>query len=103
MLTMLFVYGTLMDDGVVAQLTGRRFAKTPARLEGYRRLTPPGGYPVIVPAAGASVDGLVLRGIDADALRVFDQYEDEGRLYRRLSVTVIVDGTPQEVQVYAAV
>ena len=96
----LFVYGTLMEDDLVHGLTGRRFRKEPAVLTGYRKIVPPGGHPQIVPAADSQVDGFVLRDVDADALEIFDRYEDEGRLYRRTNVTVIVAGAPQPAAVY---
>jgi gamma-glutamylcyclotransferase (GGCT)/AIG2-like uncharacterized protein YtfP len=48
------------------------------------------------------VDGFVLRRIDGDALRAFDEYEDEGRLYRRVEVTITVAGRPQRAFVYVA-
>jgi gamma-glutamylcyclotransferase (GGCT)/AIG2-like uncharacterized protein YtfP len=85
----LFVYGTLTEPERVAAVTGRRFARRPARLDGYARIAPAGGYPYVVPCAGASVDGFLLEGVDADALRALDRYEDEGRLYVRTPVDVV--------------
>ena len=96
----LFVYGTLVDDDLVAQLTGRRFPKRAARLRGYRKHTPDGSYPYIVADEAAEVDGFVLTGIDASALRAFDEYEDEGRLYRRLEVLVTVEENLQPAFAY---
>ena len=96
----LFVYGTLLDDAVVAQLTGRRFPKQSARLGGYRKHTPAGGYPYIVPDVDGAVDGVVLSGIDDDAVRAFDEYE--GHLYRRIAVTVTVGAQPHHAFVYVA-
>ena len=87
----LFVYGTLMDDALVVELTGRSFRKEPARLPGYRKIMPEGDYPYIVPDAVQSVDGVVLCDVDDTALQAFDVYEDE-RLYLRREVTVIVAG-----------
>ena len=98
----LFAYGTLLEDAIVAQLTGRCFPKRAARLLGYRKHTPAGGYPYVVPDDNGVVDGCVLQGIDADALRAFDEYEDEGRLYRRVEVTITVAGLPQRAFVYVA-
>src|SRR5689334_16093192 len=89
----LFVYGTLLDEARLAELTGRRFPRRPARLEGYARIAPPGGYPYVVPRAGAVVSGVVIDDIDAASLRALDRYEDEGRLYvRRRVVAVLADG-----------
>jgi gamma-glutamylcyclotransferase (GGCT)/AIG2-like uncharacterized protein YtfP len=84
--TALFVYGTLMADECVFAVTGRRFRRQPAVLEGYARITPPGAYPYIVRQAGSSVDGSVLFEIDPASLEGLDRYEDEGRLYVRTPV-----------------
>ena len=88
----LFVYGTLMDDALVSELTGRRFPKEPAVLPGYRKVVPDCGYPYVVPDANGVVEGFVLFDVDEEALRIFDGYEDEGRLYRRVGVVVTVAG-----------
>ena len=71
-------------------LTGKRFAATPAVLHDFERIQPAGGYPYIVRRDGARVDGLLLRDIDAGSLARLDEYEDEGRLYRREQVIVTV-------------
>jgi gamma-glutamylcyclotransferase (GGCT)/AIG2-like uncharacterized protein YtfP len=95
----LFVYGTLMDNALVLELTGRSFRKAPAQLPGYRKVTPEGDYPYIVPDAAEAVQGLVLRDVDDEALRAFDAYEDE-RLYLRREVTVSVAGARQACMAY---
>ncbi len=87
----LFVYGTLMDDALVRELTGRTFRRDPARLPGYRKMTPEGDYPYIIADSAESVDGLVLCDVDEQAMRAFDLYEDE-RLYLRRQVKVVVAG-----------
>lgn len=84
----LFVYGTLCDPEVVEGLLRRRLRAEPARLHGYRRQSPPAAYPYIVAANGESVDGQVLHDLEAADLAILDRYEDEGRLYRRISVEV---------------
>lgn len=98
----LFVYGSLLDDAVVVQVTGRRFPKRGAQLPGYRKHTPKGSYPYIVPDDDEIVEGFVLEEIDGRALQAFDEYEDEGRLYRRVEVTITVAGRPQRAFVYVA-
>ena len=45
----LFVYGTLMNDALAVELTGRDFRKERARLPGYRKIMPEGDYPVHSP------------------------------------------------------
>ena len=99
----LFVYGTLLDDTVVQQVTGRRFPKRAARLSGYRKFTPDGGYPYIVAHEGGAVEGALLCGLDQDALQALDRYEDEGCLYRRIEVTITIDARPRRAFAYMAV
>jgi gamma-glutamylcyclotransferase (GGCT)/AIG2-like uncharacterized protein YtfP len=96
----LFVYGTLMDDALVCELTGRRFSKESAVLPGYRKVVPDGGYAYIVPDADAVVEGFVLVGVDDEALRIFDRYEDERHLYQRVDVTVTVGNRTCRSMVY---
>jgi gamma-glutamylcyclotransferase (GGCT)/AIG2-like uncharacterized protein YtfP len=84
----LFVYGTLMEPDLVQQLTGKRFRTERARLPGFRRIQEPGSYPYILASVNHAVDGLLLRDVDADALRALDRYEDEGGLYLRTKVVV---------------
>ena len=87
--TALFVYGTLMADDCVLAVTGRRFPRQAAVLEGYTRIAPAGGYPYIVEEPGDRVTGSLLSGIDGATLARLDRYEDEGRLYLRRSVEVL--------------
>ncbi|MCK6554389.1 gamma-glutamylcyclotransferase [Candidatus Binatia bacterium] len=96
----LFVYGTLRDEALVERLTGRRFVSTPAVLEGYGRECLAGGYPRIFPASGGSVHGQLLHGIDTVSLQALDEYEDEGRLYRRTTVRVVSGGATYEAMTY---
>ncbi len=96
----LFVYGTLMQSDVVAAVTGTSFASKPARLPGYRRISLAGHYPYIVAEDDAFVDGLLLLDVDAAALAKLDAYEDEGVLYVRRTVSVLVDGQPHACQTY---
>lgn len=98
----LFVYGTLVEEELVFELTGRRFARLPATLHGYRREMVQGGFPRVLPDPAAQVEGFLLCDIDPASLRVLDLYEDEGRLYRRISVSVSVPGGERAAAVYAA-
>lgn len=84
----LFVYGTLRDGDLVHSLTGRRFASEAAVLPDFARIEPAGGYPYVLPRRGARVDGILLRDIDEPSLAALDEYEEEGRLYRRERVVV---------------
>ena len=98
--TALFVYGTLIDEGRLRSLTGRTFPRRPARLDGYERVTPPGGYPYVVPKPGSTVDGWLVEDVDATSLARLDAYEDEGRLYWRRTAAVHVDGVAVGCEVY---
>jgi len=99
----LFVYGTLMDEERLHRLTGRRFARRGARLEGYARRAHRGGYPTVVPWAVGCVDGLLIEDVDPASLRVLDRYEDEGRLYVRRPVEVTSGGRRIVCEAYLGV
>lgn len=96
----LFVYGTLMDPGSVAALTGRQFARVAARLEGFERADSAIGYPFILPKPGASLSSFLLKDVDAVSLRRLDAYEDEGDLYVRREVEVLVAGQRVRAMAY---
>src|SRR5262249_6612912 len=96
----LFVYGTLTEPACVERVTGRRFASRPALLHGWARTIGTHGYPLIHPSPDDVVEGVVLDGVDAAALRALDAYEDEGRLPLRREVDVMVDGQSIPCQVY---
>lgn len=88
----LFVYGTLMRPHVQRKVFGRSIHGDRGALFGYRRssITTEGEkYPIIVPARGRSVRGVVLPVSLKDIARA-DIYE--GRMYRRRRV-VLLDGT----------
>lgn len=73
-----FFYGTLMDRTVLAAVLGRLPSgpPRPASLDGYRRVFRAGAsYPVLVPVAGETVEGVVVDGLgerDAQRLEVFE-------------------------------
>ena len=92
-----------MDEALVARLVHRRFRRATAVLQGYRKIAPEDGYTYIVPDATGRVEGLVLRDVDMAALRAFDRYEDEGRLYRRVEVAVTVNETLQSCLAYVGI
>ena len=96
----LFVYGTLMSEELMRSLTGRGFPHRPATLIGYQRGISDAGYPFIVPSPGARVEGLLVERIDSESLRRLDLYEDEGRLYLRRTVDVLVDGACVRCEAY---
>jgi gamma-glutamylcyclotransferase (GGCT)/AIG2-like uncharacterized protein YtfP len=81
-------------------VTGKRFARRPARLAGYRRVVGSHGYPDLVASPGSEVDGFLIDDVDPASLRALDTYEDEGRLYRRQPVRVRVEGALVDCDVY---
>jgi gamma-glutamylcyclotransferase (GGCT)/AIG2-like uncharacterized protein YtfP len=99
----LFVYGTLRSRATVRALTGRQFRTHAARLDGWEKRQPPGGYPYVVPCPGASVDGLLLLDVDPGSLARLDAYEEEGRLYVRRPVEAVIGVERVRCEVYAGV
>src|SRR5207245_11142690 len=88
----LFVYGTLTDEERLEQLTGRRFPRRRATLEGFARIVAAHGYATIVPQAGGRVEGGLGEGVDAASLAALDAYEDAGHLYARPPAEGLVEG-----------
>jgi gamma-glutamylcyclotransferase (GGCT)/AIG2-like uncharacterized protein YtfP len=84
----LFVYGTLLNDALVRDLTGHVFPKRPATLDGFERVELPGDYPYITRRPGARVEGCLLYGIDAVSLARLDAYEGDGYVRTTLEVRV---------------
>jgi gamma-glutamylcyclotransferase (GGCT)/AIG2-like uncharacterized protein YtfP len=85
----LFLYGTLLDPGVLARMAGEQALARrmrPARLAGWRRVflrgTP---YPTLLRDPASAVEGAVLRAGDA-ALARLAAYE--GSAYALMPVTV---------------
>lgn len=95
-----FVYGTLQIPEVMLAVTGRVWPSHPARLDGYARHRLRGkSFPGIRPCPNASVDGLLLLGVDMETQRKLDDFEDA--FYRRDPVQVTAaDGTRQVAQAY---
>lgn len=83
-----FFYGTLMDEAVrllVMGVSARSLTIRPAWLDGWRRAQMRGRhYPVVVPAAGQSVAGLLADGVSEPAVLRLDRFE--GADYRRSSL-----------------
>lgn len=94
------MYGTLRDERLIHQLTGKSFSASAAILKDFKKWASPGGYPYILPDKGSRVAGLLIRGIDPESLSRLDRYEDEGRLYLRKKITVICGKKRVSGQVY---
>jgi len=92
----LFVYGTLADPAVRANVLGDRpnVSARPAALVGYRRLRVPDfEYPLIGTGGPEDrVDGQLLGGLTVADYAILDQYEDvSDGLYARVRVTVTLE------------
>lgn len=97
-----FAYGTLMCDDILSVAAGGipPPPSEPAVLAGFSRHPVTGeDYPGIRRKAGARVDGLLYRELDATALARLDVFE--GPQYRRESVTVtLADGRREVAQAW---
>ena len=89
-----FFYGTLLDPDVRAHILGAwigRRALPAAWLPGYRRVYIRGRhYPVVVPAAGEDVEGVLAEGLDRRAVLRLAEFESDE--YVNAERTVLVDG-----------
>ena len=95
-----FTYGTLQLHEVMRTVTRADFPAQPAWLPGYARYALRGlAYPGLRAQAGASTDGILYSGIDPEALRRLDIFEDG--FYRRESLRVgLESGATVTAEVY---
>lgn len=89
----LFVYGTLMCEDIMREVSGCRLPSGTGTLKGYRRLRVRGEhYPAIVPDADSCVDGIVYQNVPGPAWERLDKFE--GEMYARRQVCIALsDGT----------
>jgi len=88
-----FFYGTLIDADVRAHVLRdlAPAAVEPATLPGWRRFAAKGvTFPIARPDPKATIDGVLARGLTAEAGRRLDVYEGPG--YRRTKVDVTSGG-----------
>lgn len=85
----LFAYGTLANRDYFQIITGKDLPRRSATLPNFARVVELRAFPYIVPRAGASTDGVLIEGIDANVLAHLDHYEANGRLYTRRPVLVV--------------
>lgn len=71
-----------------------------ACLRGFRKLDPPYSFPLIVPDPRFEVEGFLLLDLEPEMLQIIDEYEDEGKLYRRVLVKVETDDGFVEAYTY---
>ncbi|HVB10336.1 MAG TPA: gamma-glutamylcyclotransferase family protein [Bacillota bacterium] len=99
----LFTYGTLTRRGRMEALAGRRLPDpVVATLAGFRKHDTGYGYPIILPAEGSEVEGLLWEVAVSD-LPALDHYEgtDESPpFYHRQDVEVSVAGERRPAQVF---
>jgi hypothetical protein len=97
-----FFYGTLIDPDVrKAVLGGLAPASVEAAvLPGWRRFRAKGvSFPIARPDPKAEIEGVLARGLTAEAGRKLDAYESDG--YKRLKVDVIAGGKTVSAILYA--
>ncbi|HUI16726.1 MAG TPA: gamma-glutamylcyclotransferase family protein [Alphaproteobacteria bacterium] len=89
-----FFYGTLLDADVRRLVFGpdaEHLTLLPGKLWGYRRMAKhSSSVPVLVPRPGASVAGLLVRGLDRRQTGRLLHYE--GRNYRRMPCAIRLAG-----------
>jgi gamma-glutamylcyclotransferase (GGCT)/AIG2-like uncharacterized protein YtfP len=95
-----FAYGTLAFPDVMEAVTGVAFASEPATLDGFARRRVFGAvYPGVRAEAGATLDGVLYRGVDERSLARLDRFE--GALYeRRLLAVRVARGDRWDAWVY---
>lgn len=101
----LFLYGTLMDVDVMAKVLDPPFAErelVPAVLPGWRRLAVRNAtYPVILPDAGASIEGRLLPRVGAYELARIRHFESEEYVTTPVRIR-LADGSPLAADVFVA-
>lgn len=96
----LFVYGTLMNDNYVEMLLKRKVESVAGELNNYMCISPSWSFPFIVKHFGHSTHGRVLTGLSEDEMRLLDQFEVEGDLYYRKTVTIKIGDQRRRCQTY---
>ena len=100
----LFVYGTLKDRELIQSLLNRSLGDpSVAVMPECTTVISSWGYPVLIPSKGASVEGVVWRGLAAQDFAILDRYEGchvETPVYQREKRQIIIKGKTEEVWVY---
>ena len=87
----IFVYGSLMFDGIWNRVVKRQYQKQSALLPGYMRLAVKGkSYPGLIKSVNSSVQGMIYFNVTARDIKRLDKFE--GRYYRKVPVTVVCEG-----------
>ena len=86
----LFVYGSLQMPGIAEIVGGGPFISEPCVLPGYRRRRIQGrSWPGIRPDSNESTPGLLLQGVSASQIEVFDLFEGDTYERRRVQVRLL--------------
>jgi gamma-glutamylcyclotransferase (GGCT)/AIG2-like uncharacterized protein YtfP len=96
----LFVYGTLMCDDIMEEVSGFRPPSVPGTLKGYSRWSVKSEkYPAVMPDENGSVEGVVYLNVPNSAWDRLDRFE--GEMYARQIVEVqLNDGASLRAQTY---
>jgi hypothetical protein len=102
---LLFAYGTLQDEDVLAAVLGRPIdvqALHQASSPDFKAVAYPGRvYPALVPCPGQAAPGRLIGSLDALDLAVLDAFE--GDEYQRSTIPVLQDGQTITAQAYLPV
>ena len=99
----LFVYGSLQMPGIAEIVGGGPFISEPCILPGYRRRRIQGrSWPGIRPDTQESTQGLLLQGISASQIEVFDLFEGDAYERRRVQVRLL-DSAEQRIDAFTYV
>ncbi len=101
----IFAYGLLQHPAVLQQLLPRLPDLQPAYIEGYvrRTLNYPGFNPcaMAVEQAGQRLQGVLLGGVDEEALAILDKFEAlEQGIYRRETIEAVTEGGARVCELY---
>jgi len=100
-----FFYGTLMDSDVRAWILGERIGRkvlAAAILPGHRRVyLRDRSYPVVVPARGHAVEGLLAEGLDRRAVARLAAFESDEYIAANRAIRLL-DGVTVLARVFVA-
>ena len=83
----LFVYGTLMCEDIMVEVSDCRLSRVPGTLKGYSRRSVKGEhYPAIMPDKEGTVEGVIYRNVPDSAWSRLDRFE--GEMYKRQTVDI---------------
>ncbi len=96
----LFVYGSLNNDYYLQLLTGVTLPNDTGLLLNHRRIQPENSFSFALPWKGFTIEGRLLYHVTPDIIKKLDDYESEGKLYKRKIAQVQVKEEIIEAWVY---